>query len=651
VIDVEGEQAASPQVQQRPLPQRETAEAAAGSSRRTAGARDTAAPRVASRPSANAESGQQPAFGETESPVAASDSASEMPTPPSLAADRSGASTSPAPQSSRRTARSTNGGSSQPLAPSAQPAELAEAPSPANPAAEPVGSGIDPRQVAAEAKPSLAPANGFQQRSTESSSAAVASDAEASAETSGFRSEVPAVRVVAAGPAEIMIRQQTPYEIQVENRGSLDAPGVLVRAQLPAWAKLRKQDASSGDVSLRQEGKTQELMWQIDNLGAGASEKLALTLQAEQSGSFQVKVDWTLLPRKEVMQVNVREPKLDLVIEGPDQVIYGESETYRVRVLNPGNGIASNVVFTLSPNSATPQAQKIGDIPPGKEAEFEVELTAQDLGSLQIHGLATGELALRTEEVRKIEVASAKLEATLSGPPLKYQNGEATYRLQLHNAGTTASKNVQASLQLPAGLTYLGGLSEATQQDETLHWTIEELPVDASRDFQIQLQMAATGTHRLAFQCRGTAAGKAAVSIDTQVEALADLVLTVNDPPAPAPVGKEVVYEITLRNRGSKAATAVQALTHFGNGIEPIRIEGHQGDVTTGQVAFDTIPRIEAGETLTLRVIAQASSEGLHRFRTEVSSADTVLVAEEATRYLNATTDQISRRSSESETR
>jgi len=543
---------------------------------------------------------------------------------------------------------------------------LAAAPSASEPAAEAVGSGVDRPQVASRRQPSQGSASGFQQRGAPSASAAastddvasddVATEGKAETGTSGFRSDVPAVRVVAAGPAEIMIRQQTPYEIRAENRGALDAPGVLVRAQLPAWAKLHKQDASTGTVSQSalgqsQAGKMQELIWQIDNLGAGASEKLALTLRAEQAGSFQVKVDWTLLPRKEVMQVNVREPKLDLVIEGPDQVTYGESETYRVRVLNPGNGLASNVVFTLSPNSATPQAQQIGDIPPGKEAEFEVELTAQDLGSLQIHGLATGALALRSEEVKKIEVASANLEATFSGPPLKYQNGEATYRLQVRNVGTATSRQVQASLQLPSGLTYLGGLPEATQQDETLRWTIEALPVDASRDFQVQVGMAATGTHRLAFQCQGTAGGKAAVSIDTQVEALADLVLTVNDPPAPAPVGKEVVYEVMIRNRGSKAATAVQVLTHFGNDIEPVRVEGQPGEISTGQVDFDPIPRIAAGEALTLRVFAEASSEGLHRFRTEVSSADTVLVAEEATRYLNAKTEQISRRSGEGETR
>ena len=85
-----------------------------------------------------------------------------------------------------------------------------------------------------------------------------------------------------------------------------------------------------------------------------------------------------------------------------------------MRVLNPGDGIAPNVVFTLSPNSSTPQTQRIGNIPPGKEAQFEVELTAQDLGNLKIDGLATGDLELRAVASKTIRVSAAKLEAILT---------------------------------------------------------------------------------------------------------------------------------------------------------------------------------------------------------------------------------------------
>ena len=123
------------------------------------------------------------------------------------------------------------------------------------------------------------------------------------------------------------------------------------------------------------------------------------------SGNYDLDIDWTLIPQKSVARVQVREPRLNLTIEGPDEVVFGESQTYKVRVLNPGNGTASNVVFTLSLNSATPQSQKIGDIPPGKEAQFDIELTAKDHGDLKIHGLAAGDLSLRADAEKTIKVS------------------------------------------------------------------------------------------------------------------------------------------------------------------------------------------------------------------------------------------------------
>ncbi|MGB7347635.1 MAG: hypothetical protein WBD20_25655, partial [Pirellulaceae bacterium] len=374
-------------------------------------------------------------------------------------------------------------------------------------------------------------------------------------------------------------------------------------------------------------------------------------LKAERSGTHGLDVDWTLMPQKSVTQIEVREPKLELTIDGPEEVVFGQSQTYRVRVLNPGDGIAPNVVFTLSPNSSTPQTQRIGDIPPGKEAQFEVELTAQDLGDLRIAGLASGDLELRAEASKTIRVSAAKLEAMLTGPELKYQDTDATYNLEIQNKGIATSEKITATLNLPAGVKYIGGLEKAVQRGSMLSWQVDSLPPSAVRNYQFQCKMAATGDQVFAFDCKGSAAGQAKVSLVTRVEAIADLVMTINDPAAPAPVGADVTYEIVIRNRGSKAATDVRAIAQFSHGIEPKRIEGHRGELLTGQVLFDPIPMIGAGDEVHLKVVANADRPGHHRFRSEIRSGDTVLVSEEATHYMNAKSDRVSRRSSETQTR
>ncbi|TWT96221.1 COG1361 family protein [Neorhodopirellula pilleata] len=463
--------------------------------------------------------------------------------------------------------------------------------------------------------------------------------------TTATATELPGIRVMTAGPRSIMIRQTHPYEVIVENRGSVAAEGLLVRAHIPDWADVVGQQVTRGEVQGNTDETIRNLHWKIDRLEPGQTEKMFVRLKASRPGTHDLDVDWTMQPQTRKMQVTVQQPELALTIDGPDEVIYGQSKTYQIRVLNPGDGIAPDVVFTLSPKSSSPQSQRIGDIPAGKEAQFEVELTAQDLGELKIHGMAVGDLELKAEANKTVRVLAADLEAVLSGPELKYQDAEATYQLQLTNHGTTASENVIANLQLPMGVTYQGGMEGASLTDNQLRWKIASLSPGAVRQYQFQCRMNATGTQSFKFDCKGSAAGQTTVALDTNVEAIADLVLTIEDPQAPAPIGQDVVYQIVIRNRGSKPATDVRAVAQFSHGIEPSQITGHTGKVITGQVLIEPIPRIEAGEEVRMKIVAKAETSGHHRFRTEVRSGDTVLVAEEATHYLEPRNERITRRS------
>ncbi|QDS90138.1 Large cysteine-rich periplasmic protein OmcB precursor [Rosistilla ulvae] len=461
-------------------------------------------------------------------------------------------------------------------------------------------------------------------------------------------SEIPTIRVLTHGPDEIQINQVAEYSIIVENNGTIDAPGVMIRASLPSWTAVRSHQTTAGDVEPEPHQGQRRMLWQINTLPAGKSETLTLRIAAERAETFDVGVEWTVLPQQRTAQVRVQEPRVKLVIEGPDEVVFGESRVYKVRVMNPGNGIANDVSFTLSPNSATPQNQRIGTIPPGKEAQFEIELTAQDRGGLEIHGLAVGANDLRNEEIKKIRVLTADLVATLTGPPVKYHNTLANYHLKINNAGTAASNDVVAVLRLPEGVVYKSGIPGAELVGEFLRWKVDEMAPGATADYDLQCELAGVGAHLLAFECRGSAAGRATVSLTTEVEAIADLVLTINDPVAPAPVGEEVNYEIVIRNRGTLAAEGVKVIAQFSNGIEPIKVAGHAGELVPGQVLFDAIPRIDAGEQVKLSVRAKAMNAAHHRFRAEVTAGETILVAEEATRYMEVSKDRISRQSNSS---
>ncbi len=460
-------------------------------------------------------------------------------------------------------------------------------------------------------------------------------------------SELPGVRVITEGPSEIMIRELTQYEVRVENRGSMDATGIVVRSALPAWAEVQGHNASIGVVKSIDQSGNPQLQWTIEKLPAGVVERLFVRLKATQAGVFDVATEWTMMPQSHLAKVTVREPKLSVIIDGPDEIVYGRSEKYRVRVLNPGDGDASNVAFTLAPDSSSPQLQKIGTIPAGKEAQFEIELTARELGSLHIGGVATADRDVKTVASKQVQIASANVAAELTGPSLKYQNSDATYHLQVSNTGKAVCESMNAELRIPVGAKYVDGIEGAAAEADRLVWKIDALQPGAVRDYDINFKLESTGEMAFAFSCAGSAAGRANVAIETRVEAIADLVLSISDPIAPAPVNADVVYEVTVTNRGSRAAEDVRIVAQFSDGIEPIRTEGQNGEIVTGQVLFQPIARIEPGSAVRLKVTAKADRGGDHRFRTEVRHGDTSLIAEEATMFMEMPADRISRRSTQ----
>ena len=77
----------------------------------------------------------------------------------------------------------------------------------------------------------------------------------------------------------------------------------------------------------------------------------------------------------------------------------------------------------------------------------------------------------------------------------------------------------------------------------------------------------------------------------TKVESLADLKLVVNDPQGPIQVGEETTYEICISNRGTKAATEVQVLAQFSEGIEPVNVEGGKADRSPAKCSSARSPR------------------------------------------------------------
>src|SRR5690606_20182245 len=91
-------------------------------------------------------------------------------------------------------------------------------------------------------------------------------------------------------------------------------------------------------------------------------------------------------------------------------------------------------------------------------------------------------------------------------------------------------------------------------------------------------------------------------------------------------------------NRGTKAAEEIHVAAFFSEGIEPVSATGGKYQTMPGQIVFDLIESLGAGEEIVLLIRAQAERSGNHAFRVEVNCDPllTNLAAQETTLFFDA---------------
>jgi uncharacterized repeat protein (TIGR01451 family) len=449
------------------------------------------------------------------------------------------------------------------------------------------------------------------------------------------------IHVEAAGPKALIVGKAAPYTVTVENVGPINAADVVLSIGMPAWAEVADVRATSGTAAVSVgETSAEGLKWRMSELAAGRREELTLEIVPRENRPIDLRFHWHVAPAAAEAHIEVLQPRLAVEIGGPDELAYGARQTYKVTLTNSGTGDAEGVVVRLAPVAeGMPEEAmtRIGRIPAGGRKTLDLELTPHEAGTVDVAIEAIGDAGLRAEAFRKVLVRRARLEVAVDGPPMKYAGTEAAYHVRVTNAGNDVAEGVEVTAMLPPGARPLAASDGGKHAPDAaaVAWQLGSLHPGATRVLDVRCRLDTMGVHRL--EARATAAGNLAAShaSTTQVEALADLKLGVNDPSGPMPVGEDAVYELRIVNRGTKAASDIKAAVYFSDGVAPLAVEGGRAEIGRANVVFAPIGRIEPGEELVLKVTARASLPGSHVFRAEIECRDpeTRLVAQETTRF------------------
>ncbi|WP_425615173.1 CARDB domain-containing protein [Anatilimnocola sp. NA78] len=446
----------------------------------------------------------------------------------------------------------------------------------------------------------------------------------------------PRLRAEVAGPQALMVGKPARYVVNLVNEGDAPADEVQLRLNLPAWIAVESGESTSGEAHAQADANgSTRMVWSLPRVKAHSQETLRLQLVAQEGQPFELTADWSCKPTTLKAAIAVRQPQIELSLAGPSDMTFGEEKPFTITVSNPGTGDADGVVVQLIAGVNAPQQIEVGTVPAGKTREVTVKVAANQQNAMDLKLSATADGNLRAEAAGRIVVKQAIIELVVEGPPLKFAGAEAIYAVTISNRGNAAADDLTVSATLPTGAKYLGGIDGATFAGNVLKWKAGLLPAETERTYDVRCQLNAAGNHRFVAQAQGSRTVGASHEAETTVEAVSQLKLAVNDPAGPAPVGEEVTYEVQLMNRGTQAAKGVKVVMQFSEGLEPMALAGAEGRVVPGQVLFDSLPELGAGEQVVVHVKARADKVGAHRFRVEVVSTDndTRLVSEGTTRF------------------
>jgi uncharacterized repeat protein (TIGR01451 family) len=477
--------------------------------------------------------------------------------------------------------------------------------------------------------------NGYQPSAMAQPGAAVAIDAAATLDSPGERrlegAQTPSVVIQKRAPAEVRVGKPASFVVHVQNVGSVEALNVEVHDRVPAGMRL--VDASPAPI---QQGNL--LMWELGAMPAGDERTITMQLIPEQEGELGSVARVSFEAAASVRTISTR-PELKIVQQVPEQgVLIGQQLEIELEVSNPGSGAATGVVLQedVPEGLEHPKGRQLdnalGTLAPGEVRRQVLRLRAVSPGVIENTIRLVADDGLVAEHTVAVQVVAPDLQIELAGPSKRFLERQATYQLNIANNGTADATNVEISVQLDRGFTFVSTDHEG-QYDPSRHavfWSLAQLPAGASGSVPLTLLPVETGEQAIQIEARADLGVIAKSERTMNVEGFAELTFAISNAGGPIEVGAETNYEIHVTNSGSKPDSNVRVQLQLPQGLELVSTNGDAGTDGRGLVAFQPKAQLAPGEELKYSLRVRGVSPGVHVVRAiVVSDQSTVPVTKE----------------------
>ncbi len=432
----------------------------------------------------------------------------------------------------------------------------------------------------------------------------------------------PSVTLDVVAPESVASGKDITYELVLKNTGTVAVGAVRLEDDLPQGTRFVGAEPTP-DVNLT------TLRWNIGTLEPSTEKRVKVTVRPAGEGDFK-SYPRVVLSGTATNHVKLTRPRLSVALDTSESVQIGSVITSKLVIRNDGSGIANKlkVHVALTPGLTHP-SQKDGSpveaefppLAPGETRSIELRLTATQPGQQGCHVTVMADQAGAVTHKANVMVQEPKLELRVSNPGRAMVRGEPVVTLELSNPGNARVVGVQAAVAFPEGIEFVSASDAGNYEPgtRTVTWNVGAIDANGKKNVTVKVRPGTAGN--LAVR---------AIAQTDKLQAKAESVLVVDGVPAvnfevvnvdnPAEVGKEITYEIRVRNQGTCALTQVRLAALLSEGLTVTDVKSPIPHKVSGQsLVFEPAGKLAVNADIVIKVKAKGTVAGDQRCRVSLS--------------------------------
>jgi len=422
-------------------------------------------------------------------------------------------------------------------------------------------------------------------------------------------------------PKEVGLSEPFDYSIKVTNLTDTALTDVVIIEDLPS-------DFEFTDANPTARRDANKLMWEIDSLGPKANRYIVVSGRGIDTDYLECR---TTITHAVQVRANVKivQPKLDLTMTAPTEVLLCDPIPVEFVVNNMGTGTAQNVkiLYNLPAGLHTVDSKselvfEVGTLMAGQSQQFLAQLRANKTGVYVNKAIVSSTSGLIAESTPKVmNIRQPKLRIVKNSPQRQYLGRPLAYEIIITNEGDGSAKNTVIEDTIPAGVTSIEATSGAKLSGTKLVWELGTLVPNDSRKVGVSYIPAKAGTLTSSVTATAYCADVVSASSSTSITGIAAVHLEVVDLEDPIEVGSHTTYTMMVMNQGSASDTNIRVVCTLEDKVQYISSSGvTAGSIMGNTVSFAPLHSLSPKEKATWQIVVKGVRPGDVRFRATMSS-------------------------------